>query len=517
MNILLVDPAQRDGVPELYENLGIASLAASTRQAGYETGTILTHLEGWSYRRLGREITRRDPDVLGVSLLSYNARRTLHLLRRLKRDGLRSRIVVGGHFPTFNDEILLQEWPELDVVVRGEGDLTLVELLQGWESGDDLGQINGISYREGTEVRLNPARPLQKDLDSLPWPVRDHTQRIIEMGGTLHMVRARGCYANCAFCSIASFYRAQGGPGWRQRGIESVIGEMEELAARFPEVEMKFLDDQFIGPGKKGREETMSFAQALIDRHLFLEEAATFIIVTDADVDRGIAQLQAAEGATWQQYAQRLMLEGISESELRDRIREQLMLEQLVARLFRPEPVAADDVEAYYRAHAEELRTPARYRTHRIHLSLPSSATEAAKRATRGRAERIRRDLVEGRTSTTQIREQLAIDPAVSFRADGIWRADDEHARELAGVVPLLSPGEWSEPVSTPLGFSLIRTVEVEPPQTPELDERLAHDITGLIKASRLEPILEAWLDERRAESDIRTMEDASAGDSDAD
>ncbi len=268
MNVLLVDPAQRDGVPELYENLGIASLAASTRQAGYETGTILTHLEGWSYRRLGREITRRDPDVLGVSLLSYNARRTLHLLRRLKRDGLRSRVVVGGHFPTFNDKILLQEWPELDVVVRGEGDLTLVELLQGWESGDDLGQIEGISYREGTEVRLNPARPLQKDLDSLPWPVRDHTPRIIEMGGTLHMVRARGCYANCAFCSIASFYRAQGGPGWRQRGIESVIGEMEELAARFPGVEMKFLDDQFIGPGKKGREDAMSFAQALIDSDL---------------------------------------------------------------------------------------------------------------------------------------------------------------------------------------------------------------------------------------------------------
>ncbi len=266
MNILLVDPAQRDGVPELYENIGIAALAASTRQAGFETETILTHLEGWSYRRLGREIIRRDPDVLGVSLLSYNARRTLHLIRRLKQDGLRSRIVVGGHFPTFNDEILLREWPELDVVVRGEGDITLVELLKRWESGDDSEQVDGISFREGSDIRRNPARCLEKDLDSLPRPVRDHTQRIIEMGGTLHMVRARGCYANCAFCSIASFYRAQGGPGWRQRGIESVIGEMEELTARFPGVEMKFLDDQFIGPGRKGREDTMSFAQALIDR-----------------------------------------------------------------------------------------------------------------------------------------------------------------------------------------------------------------------------------------------------------
>ncbi len=268
MSLLLVDPAQRDGVPELYENLGIASLAASTRQAGYETETILTHLEGWSYRRLGREIADRDPDVLGVSLLSYNARRTLRLLRRLKRDGLRARIVVGGHFPTFNDEVLLREWPELEVVVRGEGDITLVELLRGWESAGDLEGVKGISFRAGGGIRRNEARPLTHDLDSLPWPVRDHTERILEMGGTLHMTRARGCYANCAFCSIASFYRAQGGPGWRRRSTDSVLGEMEELAARYPGVEMKFLDDQFIGPGRKGLEDTMSFARAIIDRRL---------------------------------------------------------------------------------------------------------------------------------------------------------------------------------------------------------------------------------------------------------
>ncbi|MFC1629306.1 B12-binding domain-containing radical SAM protein [Gemmatimonadota bacterium] len=265
MNILLVDPALRDGVPELYENIGIAALAASTRQAGFETGTILTHLEGWSYRRLGQEIIRRDPDVLGVSLLSYNARRTLNLLRRLKQDGLRSRIVVGGHFPTFNDEILLQKWPELDVVVRGEGDLILVDLLKNWEAEDDPGMVEGVSFREGSDIRRNPARPLQKDLDSLPWPVRDHTERIIEMGGSLNLVRARGCYANCAFCSIASFYRSQGGPGWRQRSVGSVIEEMRELTARFPDVEVKFHDDQFIGPGMKGWEDAMAFAQALID------------------------------------------------------------------------------------------------------------------------------------------------------------------------------------------------------------------------------------------------------------
>ncbi len=268
MNLLLVDPAQRDGVPELYENLGLASLAASTRLAGYETEIILTHLEGWSYRRLGQAITERDPDVLGVSLLSYNARHTLKLLRRLKQDGLPARIVVGGHFPSFNDEILLREWPEIDAVVRGEGDITLVELLDCWDSAGNLAGVMGLSFRDGNRIHRNEARPLLKDLDSLPWPVRDHTERIIEMGGTLHMTRARGCYANCAFCSIASFYRAQGGPGWRHRGTDNVIGEMEYLADRFPGVEVKLLDDQFIGPGRKGLEDTMAFARAVIGQGL---------------------------------------------------------------------------------------------------------------------------------------------------------------------------------------------------------------------------------------------------------
>lgn len=279
MNLLLIDPAQRDGVPELYENLGLASLASAARGAGHETGTILTHLEGWSYRRLGREIFRRDPDVLGVSLLSYNARRTLQLLRRLKRDGLRAPVVVGGHFPTFNDEILLTEWPEIEAVVRGEGDITLVEMLQAWEAGSGLEGIDGITFRSADRIIRNPARSLLMDLDLLPWPARDHTDRIVGMGGTLHMARARGCYANCAFCSIASFYRAQGGPGWRQRSIDSVIAEMEVLADRHPGVEVKFLDDQFIGPGRSGREEAFALAEALIERDL----GVSFSIFARAD------------------------------------------------------------------------------------------------------------------------------------------------------------------------------------------------------------------------------------------
>lgn len=265
MKILLLDPAQRNGVPEMYENLGLSTLAATTRRAGFETDTLLTHVEGWSYRRLGTEIMRRQPDVLGVSLLSFNARKTLAMLRRLRAEGLRSKIVTGGHFPTFNDEILLQEWPELDVVVRGEGDLVLVDLLNSWQTGGDLEQVAGITCRMRGQILRTPFRPLLDDLDSLPWPVRDHTRRIIDMGGTLNVVRSRGCYGNCAFCSIASFYRSQGGALWRQRSINNVLAELYYLTDRFPGVEVKFLDDQFIGPGRRGWEDAMDFARAMIE------------------------------------------------------------------------------------------------------------------------------------------------------------------------------------------------------------------------------------------------------------
>lgn len=263
MKVLLIDPAPRQGIPEMYENLGVASLTAVSRRAGFDTGMILTHVEGWSRRRLGRELMRRQPDVLGVSLLSYHARPTLELLRELKREGLKSRIVLGGHFPTFNDMQVMQDWPEVDGVVRGEGERTFVHLLETWREGGDVGAVEGLTWREGDAIRSNPARELIGDLDTLPWPARDYTDRILQMGGTLNMVRSRGCYANCAFCSIASFYRIQKGSAWRQRSIGDVLEEMAHLARRWPDAEVKFHDDQFIGPGWKGHEDAMTFARAL--------------------------------------------------------------------------------------------------------------------------------------------------------------------------------------------------------------------------------------------------------------
>ncbi|MFO7768376.1 MAG: radical SAM protein [bacterium] len=266
MKVLLIDPAPRQGVPEMYENLGVASLTAASRRAGFDTGMILTHVEGWSRKQLGRELMRRRPDVLGISLLSSHALPTLELLRGLKADGLESRVVLGGHFPTFNDARIMQDWPEVDCVVRGEGDITLVRLLETWRDGGDLAEVDGLTWREGASVRSNPARELVRDLDELPWPARDYTERILRMGGTLNMVRSRGCYANCSFCSIASFYRIQSGSAWRQRSIGDVVDEMAHLSERWPEAELKFHDDQFIGPGRKGREDAMAFAETLASR-----------------------------------------------------------------------------------------------------------------------------------------------------------------------------------------------------------------------------------------------------------
>ena len=268
MKVLLIDPAQRNGVAEVYENLGIASLAACSREAGFETETILTHVEGWSHRKLGSEILVKQPDVLGVSLLSFRARQTLEMLSRLKSEGLQSRIVLGGHFPTFNDRILLEEWSSIDVVVHGEGDLTLVDLLQTWQQGGGLDDVAGISYRKDGTVVQNRARSLIEDLDSLQWPVRDHTERIVGMGGALNLNRSRGCYGNCSFCSISSFYRTQAGAAWRQRSVVNVLAEMAYLADRFPGSILKFHDDQFIGPGKRGWEDAMSFAHTLKDSNI---------------------------------------------------------------------------------------------------------------------------------------------------------------------------------------------------------------------------------------------------------
>jgi anaerobic magnesium-protoporphyrin IX monomethyl ester cyclase len=157
---------------------------------------------------------------------------------------------VGGHFATFAARELLRDFPALDSVVRGEGEFTLLELVQKLDTPETWGDILGLSYRRDGRPVDNPPRPLVDDLDDLPLPVRDTPPRHHLGVGYSPILGSRGCYRDCAFCSIHAFYGASRGKAQRFRSVSDLVDEMESLYHRFGVRFFVFNDDEWFPAGQ---------------------------------------------------------------------------------------------------------------------------------------------------------------------------------------------------------------------------------------------------------------------------
>ena len=245
MDVLLI------GAEEL-ENLGTRYLAAVLRERGYAVDLAAFSTPDdrdavvWRARR-------SQPRLIGLSLIfQYRAREFLKLAAELRRVLPCAHITMGGHFPTFASRELLRDFPVLDSVVRGEGEYTLLELVQQLESPSTWGGIQGLSFRRGGHIVLNPARPLIQDLDTLPFPARD-TPPQHDLGiGFAPILGSRGCCRECAFCSIHSFYGSSRGSIQRFRSVPNLVDEMEALHHLYGVRFFVFNDDEWF-PAGRGR------------------------------------------------------------------------------------------------------------------------------------------------------------------------------------------------------------------------------------------------------------------------
>lgn len=236
------------GAEEL-ENLSTRYLAAVLRQYGFtvelspfstadETDAVIEHAQ------------RTQPRLVGLSIIfQYRAPEFLALAERIKQIVLHTHITTGGHFASFTASELLRDYPSLDSVVRGEGEYTLLELVQQLDTPKSWRNILGLSFRNNNQILDNPPRPLITNLDSLPFPSRDTPpQKHLGIGVT-PIVGSRGCYCNCSFCSIRSFYGASHGMPQRFRGVPNLVDEIEMLYRNYDARFIIFNDDEWFMPG----------------------------------------------------------------------------------------------------------------------------------------------------------------------------------------------------------------------------------------------------------------------------
>jgi hypothetical protein len=203
--------------------------------------------------------------------MSLNVPSCLRTAEALERELPRALFVCGGPAATYATDEVLRHNPFIDVAVVGEGEATLMELVQRVALAEDLWDVRGLCLRrEDGNVAATPPRPLLHDLDALPFPLRDQ----FEQHGRLEYVRistSRGCVARCTFCSAPNVSnRVQPGRAWRARSVDSVLNEIEAFVRRHGFRTFDFVDSTFEDPdgGRIGKGRLRRLADGLLERGL---------------------------------------------------------------------------------------------------------------------------------------------------------------------------------------------------------------------------------------------------------
>jgi anaerobic magnesium-protoporphyrin IX monomethyl ester cyclase len=227
MRVLLINPyypiSETPSPP-----LGLAYLAAVLLQAGVDV-KILDYVV-YPYRRDALEsvLKKFKPQVAGATAVSMTFNHARQILSDVKAIDPGILTVMGGPHVTFCAQETLKTFAELDAVVIGEGEQTIVELLSAIESTRNFDTVNGIAYRAGSKIMTTAKRKRIKNLDALPFPARHLIPlgRYRVLGMPISLTTSRGCPHKCIFC----VGRKMGGAKVRYHSAERVATELQYLA-----------------------------------------------------------------------------------------------------------------------------------------------------------------------------------------------------------------------------------------------------------------------------------------------
>jgi len=175
---------------------------------------------------------------------------------------------MGGHYASFEPAEILRRISGLDSVVRFDGEMTLVKLLNCLSTGTEWRDLPGIAFRRENEINVAPLAPVVEDLDLLPWPDRHSIDYEGHPMPTASVLGSRGCPWDCSFCSIRPFYEEQGGPLRRLRTPRAVVNEMSDLHRNRGVPIFLFQDDDFLAGGRKAKEWAMEIADLVVKEGL---------------------------------------------------------------------------------------------------------------------------------------------------------------------------------------------------------------------------------------------------------
>jgi anaerobic magnesium-protoporphyrin IX monomethyl ester cyclase len=256
-----------------YFPLGIAYIAAYLRKyGGHDVEMYEPEAQGLTYDSIQKIIRKANPDVVGITSATPNFPRAAKLGRMCREISPSIKIVLGGVHASAIPEFIVESYPDcFDCVVVGEGEETMLELVDAWRDGKDLAGIPGLVYREGGKAVRTGQRPYIDDLDKIPNPARDlipqhlfvpnaHNARFHRC---LTILTSRGCPFNCSFCAA----RIVSGSRYRTHSPEYVLSEMEMLKKDYGAQQLLITDDTFT----INRERLEAICEGMVRRKLNLQ------------------------------------------------------------------------------------------------------------------------------------------------------------------------------------------------------------------------------------------------------
>ena len=203
--------------------LGLSYVAAVLEKEGFEVRVLDLLVSQYSEEKVNRCMAEFRPEVVGVTTVTMNYPASSNILKLCKRFDENAITVIGGPHVTFCAEQTLREAPWIDIVVRGQGEYTMLDIV----NGKKLPDIAGIVFRSDGELVTTGDRPWTENLDEIPVPARHlyplAKYRAFNTGGSL--ITGRGCPFNCIFCAG----HRMTGRRVRLRNPKLVVDEMEAV------------------------------------------------------------------------------------------------------------------------------------------------------------------------------------------------------------------------------------------------------------------------------------------------
>ena len=269
MKVFLINPSHGEVygklTPPEHPHLGLAYIAAVLEAEKHAVRIIDIDAETLGNEGLGKIIESEKPDMVGITATTPVFYSALGIAEIVKINSSTTYTVIGGiHATLMPGECAENDF--IDFVVVGEGEKTIVELLNSIQNKSDFSNIRGLVYKKGKEIIQNEGREPIQDLDAIPFPARHlfknqkYTYPDALRYPACPIITSRGCPGNCTFCTAKFLH----GKRFRCRSAENVLDEIESLIKGYGVREIHIWDDNFI----TNRNRVFAFRDGIVKRNI---------------------------------------------------------------------------------------------------------------------------------------------------------------------------------------------------------------------------------------------------------